>query len=516
MTKRSRVATMSALMLATLSATPLLAAENPIADPVVRLSGDDSADFAQNSTTGPTSNSNATGGSSSGLRVNPSNNTVGGQNLSGANAPELPRSGPLYDVGTFLLDHGVDFHPFYVDHFFANPTAGAVPGQTYNLGAFEFNADFNLQKLVVLPGGFVHFSYSQIALKSNIPQIISDAGGFLTGYQTTPALSDTKISELTYEQRLFSDDLSIEAGRTNLYRYFLLNNSLDPFNNVSSTLSIDGDIVPFINPTWGGRVKYYVEPALYLQAGAFEDYWRRSIVRPWNLDTDGASGAQVIGEVGYRTEFNTAAYPANFEAGLEWNTRDGYGNFKGTARPATVTVVVRGRTITEKFTAADYGGGGVLFAQGKRVLWRAAQGTPGAQPENIAVYGSLALSVDKPQPVDGDVIAGVDFTGFIPTRPNDALELQVHYQRLSALEANFETAQQDITQGIGRSQSRDNYAFQATGNIQLLPSISLRPYAQLFINPDEYYVPTERAANGWGAGFTAVIAFGQLLGLSSR
>ena len=45
-----------------------------------------------------------------------------------------------------------------------------------------------------------------------------------------------------------------------------------------------------------------------------------------------------------------------------------------------------------------------------------------------------------------DALTGVNFTGFIPGRPFDALGLQVHYQRLSAIEANFETTVETMFQ----------------------------------------------------------------------
>ena len=311
------------------------------------------------------------------------------------------------------------------------------------------------------------------------------------------------------------DRLSIEVGRTNVYNYFFLPNSLDPFTHFSSTIQVDGDFNSTPYPVWGGRATYKVTPTWYLQAGAFEDNYRRAINYGDRFGTNLASGAQILAEFGHRSEFNNDPYPWNLEAGMEWNTRSGRSNLKGTGAPANTLL-----------QPVDYAGGGVLYVQGQKVIWRGAANDVGP-PANIAVYGSFNASVDKPQPIDLDAMIGVNFTGFIPGRPFDALGIQTKYQRLSQDEANAETRRQRLVLYGGRpprggfpsAQDRDGFSFELVGNVQVTPAIALRPLVQYFTHPDNYYPPSSPAGrphDGFEAGVFAVVSLGRLLGTSLK
>ena len=449
-------------------------------------------------------------GSASGVSTNPGNNTTGDLSLQ---APPLPNSGPplsglFPNVGQTLLNDGIDFHGLAVDHFLANPTAGSIIGQTYNLGFIAPAVDLDLGKIAGITGGNVHIQVTVFGLRSNIPNIITDAGGFLTGYQTTPAPSTTPVAltSLTYEQKFLDDRLSVEVGRTNLYHYFLLSNGLDIFTHASSTMSVDGDFNSYPFPVWGGRATYHFTPTWYVQGGGFEDNYYRAVYNPNNFGDKGAAGVQVLAEVGYRSEFNNAAYPANFELGMEWNTRKGVFNIKGAAILAT--------PMNE---ATDYPGGGVLFFQGQQVIWRGSKPAFGP-PANIALYGSVDASVDKPQPIDMDALVGVNFTGLIPGRQFDALGFQVHYQRLSAIEANYESLIQNIFAGPGPKQSRNGFAFEVVGAFAPVPWLRLSPTVQYYVHPDNLFNPAQgrRPSDGFEAGVFATISLGPLLGTSNK
>ena len=455
-----------------------------------------------------TSGVNTNAPSSSGLSSNPGQNAQPplirpGFSTTGSGEPT---TGLFPGFGATLIDDGIDIHGVFLDHFYANPSAGVVTGELNNLAVFSPAVDLDLDKIIGLPGGFIHAIFRFYTFKADIPQIITNTGGILAGAQATPASITDLLSELTYEQRLFSDKLSLEAGRTNVYNYFFIPNSLDPFTSFSTALQVDGNqpLVPY--PVWGGRATYHFTPDWYAQTGAFEDNFIRATKNGNNFGLDNADGAEVLAELDYRSEFSTAAYPANLEAGAEWNTRHGPNNLKGTAA-----------AYNAREDGFDYVGGGVLYLQGLQTIWRGPD-RAGSPPENVAVYGSVDTSVDKPQPIDLDAIVGTNITGFIPSRPLDAVGLQIHYQRLSALEAAHETATEDFFAGKGPSQRRDGFDFEGVGNIQLTSWAALRPSIQYVLDPDEYYDAAQRrrAHSGWiGAAF-AVISFGRLLGTSTK
>lgn len=192
---------------------------------------------------------------------------------------------------------------------------------------------------------------------------------------------------------------------------------------------------------------------------------------------------------------------------MEYNTRSGRSNLKGTRAPAT--------TLLQR---ANYPGGGVLYAQGLKTVYRGADRDVGP-PENIAVYGTFNYAVDKPQPFDMDASVGVNFTGFIPGRPFDALGLQARYSQISQAEADSENFKQRVLVGPGPRQRRSAYTFEATANVQITPAITFRPLVQYFINPDNYLPPSTRPArpkDGVMAGFITVVSLGRLLGTSLK
>lgn len=277
------------------------------------------------------------------------------------------------------------------------------PGNTANLGAFRPAVDVDLERLAGVPGGTVRLGLTFFGLRSDIPQIITQAGGQLTGFQTTPATQTNLVSLLTYEQRLLNNRLSIEVGRTNVFNYFFLPNSLDPFTHYSPVIQVDGDFPSTPYPTWGGRATYKLMPTWYLQAGAFEDNYRTATNYGSRIfATNQSSGAQILGEVGQRSEFSNDRYPSNLELGFMWNTRTGRTNLKGTGAPAIPLL-----------QGPNYPGGGVIFFQGQKVLYRGPSRDVGP-PQNIAVYGSFNAAVERPQPFNLDAMVGVNFTGFIP------------------------------------------------------------------------------------------------------
>lgn len=421
----------------------------------------------------------------------------------------VPRVGLFPGLGKTFLDHGFDFHGVAFDNVRSNQSAGVVTHETENLLAIAPALDVDLGKAAGITGGNIHIAGTFLTLRANEPNFVIDGGGALvSNQQGVPDLSGHYfyLSEATYEQRLLNERLSIEVGQTSVYRYFFLPNSLDPLTHYSTTVLQDGDFATVPFPTWGGRATYKLTPFWYTQVGAFEDNFTRSTTYPLALGTRGSSGAEILGEIGYRSEFTNAAYPANLEVGVEYNTRSGYNNVKGSPAPAS------------RFTtAANYPGGGVFYMQGLQTIWRGAA-NPAGPPANISVYGSFDVAVDKPQPVDLDAIIGMNFTGLIPGRPFDGLSVQTHYQRLSAVEAAFETRAHNIFAGRGPSQERDGFQFEVVGNVQVLPSIGLRPLVEYFVNPDNLndVRGRRRPSDGFEVGLLTVVSLGRLLGTSAK
>ena len=446
--------------------------------------------------------------SSLGISPNPAENTSGQENVVPVPVPESapPQTGLFPSLGVYLLDHGVEIHGNATDRVFANPTAGSRTGYAYNNGGIRPAVDIDLQKMMGIPGGTIHAAVSIFVLKGNVSRYLFEEGGELGAAPAGEVQEGNSLSILTYEQKLLDNRLSVEAGRTSLHDYFLIPNSINPFTYDTTLLLVDGDVNSITYSQWGGRVNYHFTPAWYVQVGAFQDDYRRAVLRDYSFGAGLSSGVNILGEIAHRTEFSTAAYPANLEVGFEWNTRKGLTNIKGT-----------GATALPGRTAANYSGGGVFFAQGDQVVWRGAA-RPDAPPKNVAVYGQFDASVDKPQPFDLDAMAGVNFTGFIPGRPFDVTAFQTRYQRISAVEAAFETRLQKVVgHTLTGSQSRDGAQFEIDQRTVVTPYLAITGFAQYLINADDYNSPSQRRArDGFVVGAFATISFGPLLGTSRK
>ena len=460
------------------------------------------------STTGPKSKSPPDPGAPSQRATN--SLLSGGTTGQGPPGPfsAAPTVGLFTGTGAALQRDGIDVHGIILDRYLADTTAGPDPHHDGNITAIAPAADFDLEKLLGIKGGAFHTQFTFLVGRYDEPNLADYAGGWLTGWQTTPALSGEWVypSLVTYEQKLLQNKLSIEFGRTNFFRYFFTPNALDPFFNISAVAQVVGDSssVPF--PTWGARAIYHFTPKYWVQLGAFEDYDYGSDNEPFAFGAARAPGASIFTEIGSRTEFFNSKYPENFELGVEYSTRTGYSYTKGSPLPEAAA-----------FSAANYPGGGFVFFQGLQTLWRGPRKVFGP-PANIALYGSVDPSYDKPQPFDIDAILGLNFNGFVPGRPFDAVGFQAHYLRLSAVEAAFESKFHNIFAGPGPNQPRNNYAFDATYNLSFNNVVSLKPSLQYFVNPDNFGNPTfnKRPGDGFEVSVELVVALGRLLGTSSK
>ena len=416
------------------------------------------------------------------------------------------QTGLFPGIGNTLLDDGIDIHGLIFDHFLANTTAGPIPGNTTNLGVAAPAVDIDLNKIAGIRGATVHVEDTIFFAKNNNPNSVVDVDGVINAYQTLPTLTSSTLSVLSYEQMLLNDKLDIEIGRTNIHRSFFIPNGLDPFNGISTTLAVDGDLVPIPFPVWAARAAYHLTPTWFLQGGVYEDIYIRPTDNGYPLGATSASGAIALGEVNYRSEFENARYPANMELGFLYDSRSGQTNLKGSGVPYVAAV-----------DGPNYGNAGVFYFQGQKVLWRGAA-VPKARPANIAIYGSVDAAVQKPQPIDMDAIVGMTFTGFIPGRLSDVFGVEIHYQRLSAAEANHETQNQMLAAGPGQPQSRNNYGFETTASIAITRSLSIAPYVQYFVHPDGYVVSLlpRRPSDGFITGATLILSIGRFLGTSKK
>src|SRR5476651_2255491 len=64
---------------------------------------------------------------------------------------------PLSDAGTWLADHGVTPHIMASQLWLGNPSAGTTTNEQQAYTMFFAGADFDLDRMGLIPGGTIHF-----------------------------------------------------------------------------------------------------------------------------------------------------------------------------------------------------------------------------------------------------------------------------------------------------------------------------------------------------------------------
>lgn len=421
----------------------------------------------------------------------------------------VPPAGPLSAVADALASGGISTDLTFLDFFDSNPSAGLAAGNTQNNAALLITANIDLQKLAGLRGGSIHYLETLEMLRSN-ETWSSQIGDDTLGFQYPRLFKGNELSLLTFEQRLLSDRLEIEFGRSNPERYFGLpvcQNAMTCFDDV---YAFDAAVVPIIHSGWLARVSYKLDSAWYAQLGGAES--NPSVVHTNGYDWNGtgATGELALGEIGYRTDYDTSAYPQRYELVGFYNSSD-HNDPLLTARGQSRVFFSRQAPLVE------HGTGGIL-GTAQKLVWRADGGAARTrQPFSLMAYAGFGYSPDKTVAVAGDVYGGLTLQSPFAGRPFDRYGIELHWSRLTDREDRFLQQSFRYAGGSGSIASPNKVIFEVNGHVQILPRIFLEPAVQYVVNPNNYYAPTSRtlARDGVVVTGTLVCALGQILGLSA-
>ena len=212
---------------------------------------------------------------------------------------------------TQLENDGVTILGHYVAEIAGNPVGGLEQGGAY---AHEFGLGADISStLLGYEGGTLHALVTERAGSSLSKDKI---GNILTVQEIYGDGQTVRITQLSYEQHFFKDQLEFEIGRMNTENNFA--NSPKYFgtalwcnyqNNsicgtpIAAPINTNG-YVAYPASSWGGRVLVNMTPKFYIQAGAYE-------VNPslfgasngFKLGIDGAQGVLTAVETGYHADF---------------------------------------------------------------------------------------------------------------------------------------------------------------------------------------------------------------------
>ncbi len=222
-----------------------------------------------------------------------------------------------------LEEKGISLRAHYISESAANPVGGLRQGAAY---AHQVDAGFDLDlgKLIGLPGGKIHATFTERAGQSLAAQSI---GSIISVQEIFGSGENVRLAELSYEQSLFEDRFTGKLGwihasddfaTSPIYCYFQNNGFCGQIGIV-----INSGFTIFPTGSWGSVMKASVRDDLYLQAGVYEvNPTLSTAANGFKLGTSGATGVIVPGEIGWQPLLGPAALPGHYRIGGYYDTSD--------------------------------------------------------------------------------------------------------------------------------------------------------------------------------------------------
>jgi porin len=186
-------------------------------------------------------------------------------------ATSLPRA--LVDPGgirSALGRDGITFHVNYIGEVLGNPVGGVSQGTFYD-GRVELAVEADLEKMI----GWKGLSFFVNGYQINGQSITAQNLGALMPVSFIEALPDTRLFELWFEQKLFSDTFSIRFGQLSADSDFIISEGAQALlNGTWGWPSIAGVNLPDGGPSYpmaapGVRIIVDPDPHLRLLGGLY-------------------------------------------------------------------------------------------------------------------------------------------------------------------------------------------------------------------------------------------------------
>lgn len=398
----------------------------------------------------------------------------------GQGMPAAVNVGPLGAVAAAeqsLHNSGIDITGYYEGNFYANVGGGAKQTNVY-FSDLAFGANFDLAKLAGIPGAQIGFSID--SRFGGFPQGVNDLTGSSVGFLGGAGPDNrTRLTELTFSQKLADGRFSYVVGRTTLANYFgtsdlycqfesSLCSNLVPFN-----WSADSNEPFYPIAVWGGEVEIDPTVRTYMKLGVSESnpsqYGGGGF--PWNngWSFKGATGAFVPVELGYTTETDGSKMPGRYDVGFYYDSSNfADARYNGTG----------GRLAFSGGNPALDGAQSVVYLQAEQVLWR-----EGAR--KLWGFAAGQFAVEGHAPVASYYQLGAVMQGTFAGRPHDTAGISAAYyvfnQRVTgalndAIAANGGTGHMSNSEAI----------FEVNYGIAVGHGITVKPYIDLTLNPDQF------------------------------
>lgn len=416
--------------------------------------------------------------------------------------------GPLASYAKELEDLGITPSLFTWNIYTNNVSVGPREGQGSLSTNVAAGADFDLNKLIGIPGGTFHFRYIFFPANRNTDATAPDggyfgaAGSYYAGQQQSD-ISKGYLSDFSYEQKLFQDTVDVKVGRFSAGVDFYHKGSLDCMIKVDCLDPVfekSSGTLPPPYGSWAGLVRLNAN-RFYAKAGVYQldlnQYLDKGNGFDWSFQHSLAASLDL--ELGYETDYSQDRYPAHYWATIFRNT---YG-------------------LTSDDGSGDHANGTNGFMlNGRKTVWRADGGTGDSPfPQSIVLFGSYSaliapdtvLSLQQ-RPYKRSAEAGVSYVGPFG-RPLDVLSVALSMSQLS-------DRYYDFIKRLVPDAKQTSYAIRGKYDITLPHGFFIEPGFSYIFNPDDtanaygIFRPsaTHQLRDGWAVRVMVGWNIGQALG----
>lgn len=404
--------------------------------------------------------------------------------------------------GQWLFDNGISPHIGLTQLGLTNPGVGVDTNRSEALTMISAGADFDLDKMIGLNGGFIHFEELFVPWTYNL-NYGNQVASVIAGKPAPFIPKKSHLTLFTYEQKLLDDKLSIEAGKSNAGNYIATPICNSGFSCVNSILQDSAGINPSPYANWSARIAYDVNPQLRVQGGwwksnnafPFTDGWERSAGK--STKYGGSLSNIYLADVAYKTTFKTEKYPVTLEAMGFYNDRE------------------QVNPLTAETSNAAKG----FYIAGKKVFWRADKGMEDSpNPKALAVYGAFTHNMEKnaTNGVASQLNSGIILNHPFQSRPFDSYGLNFIWAQLTNSEQRY--LKQSYNGGDNYKPGRNESAITLDANFILNDSIVFSPFIMRTFNSNSWLSPTTstQPKSGLALGAAFHIQLDTLLGLNPR
>ena len=406
--------------------------------------------------------------------------------LPGAPTPSIATSFPViadpFGIRAALAPRGIQYGINYLGDVQGNPVGGVKRGLVYE-GRLELVVDVDLSRLVGWQDAALHFNGYQIHGTGLSRYFI----GNFSPTSNVEALASTRLYEAWFEQKLLDGKLAVRAGQLGADTEFITSSAAGLFLNGSlgwpqwPTSDLPSSAASYPLATPGIRLKTTPDEHWTLLLGLFNgDAAGPGLLDPQKRNRHGVNfrvtdAPFLIGEAQY-------AYNQGKDAmGLAGTAKLGVFNYFGAFDDLRYTA--SGLSIgnpTGMGAAArrrgDLGVYGVLDQQVYRL--------PGDDPtKGVSIFVRAVSGPSDRNLIDYYIDGGVNVTGLVPDRPDDAFGAAGIFSHISSSVSGLDADRVLFSHATPFAKRDYEAILEVTYQAQVVPGLSVQPVFQYIKHP---------------------------------